>query len=133
MLIRSLMTSAIFLGAPFLDVNPVVAQQAKQAKAANNDEILTYVNMSIAAFCEARNQKVDFKKSMGIAISVQAYPIFSKHGGLVPNAKKPLDEKQFIPGAWMMIMSGSLNLCPKSVPAAEKKRFEDALEKKPSR
>ena len=128
MAIRSLLASAMCLGALSVITAPSIAQSVKtDQKAASNDEILTYVNISIATFCEARAQKVDFQKSMAIAVGAQGYPIFSKHGGLVPGSTKPLNEKQFIGNASYMVMAGSLQACPKMIPAAEKAKFEKAV------
>lgn len=128
MLIRSLIASALLLGAHASISAPAYAQANKfKPKAASNEEILTYVNISIATFCEARGQKVDFQKSMAIAVATQGYPVYSKHGGLVPGSTKPLEEKQFIGNASYMVMAGSLKFCPKMVPAAEKDKFEKAV------
>ena len=128
MLIRSLIASALFLGAHASLSAHANAQASKSnQKAANNEEIVTYVNISIATFCEARGQKVDFQKSMAIAVAAQGYPIFSKHGGLVPGSTKPLNEKQFIGNASYMVMAGSMQFCPKMIPAAEKAKFEKAV------
>ena len=128
MLIRSLIASALFLGAHASISAPAYAQaNQSKPKAASNEEILTYVNISIATFCEARGQKVDFQKSMAIAVAAQGYPVYSKHGGLVPGSTKPLEEKQFIGNASYMVMAGSLKFCPKMVPAAEKAKFEKAV------
>lgn len=127
MLFRSLFASAMCFGALFLNAVPSNAQVKKQSqKAANEEEVITYVNISIATFCEARGQKVDFQKSMAIAVAAQGYPIFSKHGGLVPGSTKPLDEKRFIGNASYMVMAGSMQFCPKMIPAAEKAKFEKA-------
>ena len=128
MLIRSLIASALFLGAHASISAHANAQAGKpNQKAANNEEIVTYVNISIATFCEARGQKVDFQKSMAIAIAAQGYPIFSKHGGLVPGSTKPLEERKFIGNASYMVMAGSMQFCPKMIPAAEKAKFEKAV------
>ena len=128
MLIRSLIASALFLGAHASISAHANAQASKSnQKAANNEEIVTYVNISIATFCEARGQKVDFQKSMAIAIAAQGYPIFSKHGGMVPGSTKPLEERKFIGNASYMIMAGSMQFCPKTIPAAEKAKFEKAV------
>ena len=129
MLIRFFVASAILCGA--LSSAPASANsQANKPnlKAASNDEINTYVNISIATFCEARGQKIDFKRSMAIAVAAQGYPIFSKHGGLVPGSEKPLEEKQFINNAVRILMVGSLKGCPEMIPADEKAKFEKALE-----
>ena len=129
MRIRSLIASVMFLGAPLLVVDAANAQtKAAKPKAATKDQVLTYVNISVAAFCEARNQKVDFQKSINIAVSTQGYPVFSKHGGFIDGNPKPVKQKEFIGGAYVMIMSGALSLCPKSVPPAEKAKFEKAIE-----
>ena len=105
------------------------AQTGKlKQKAANSEEINTYLNISIAAFCEARGQEIDFQKSLAVAVATQGYPIFSKHGGLVLDSSKPLEEKQFISNAVRMIMTGSLKGCPKMIPADEKARFEKAMQ-----
>ena len=118
----------MFLGAIAQISLPANAQANKlKQKAANNEEILTYVNISVAAFCEARGQDIDFKKSIAVAVAAQGYPIFSKHGGLVPGSTKPLEEKQFINNAVRMVLAGSLQICPKMIPAEERAKFEKAM------
>ena len=127
-LIRSLIASAIFLGAIAQSSLPANAQTNKiKQKAASNEEILTYVNISVATFCEARGQEIDFQKSVAVAVAAQGYPIFSKHGGLVPGSAKPLEEKQFINNAVRMVLAGSLQICPKMMPAEERAKFEKAM------
>ena len=134
MLIRSLFASATLLGVLVATPFPANAQAEKlKRKAANSDEINTYVNISIATFCEARGQKIDFQKSLAVAVAAQGYPIFSKHGGLVVGSTKPLEEKQFISNAVRMIMTGSLKGCPKMIPAGEKAKFEKAMEEAQNR
>ena len=129
MLIRSLIASALFVGAHVSISAPANAQVSKtKQKPASKEEVLTYVNISIATFCEARGQKIDFQKSLAVAVAAQGYPIFSKHGGLVLGSTKPLEEKQFISNAVRMIMTGSLKGCPKMIPAGVKAKFEKAME-----
>ena len=89
-------------------------------------EVNTYGVMSIATFCEARAQKIDFNKSLAVALAGQLHVIYGKHGGLLPGSKDPLPEKQFLNNAGFMIVGGALKFCPKSVPAKEKERFEKA-------
>ena len=123
-----MIASALFLGAHASISAHANAQASKpNQKAANNEDIVTYVNISIATFCEARGQKVDFQKSMAIAIAAQGYPIFSKHGGLVPGSTKPLEERKFIGNASYMVMAGSMQFCPQMIPDAEKAKFEKAV------
>ena len=113
---------------------PANAQASKiKQKAANSEEINTYVKTSIAAFCKARELKIDLQKSMAVAVATQGYPIFAKHGGLVSGSAKPLGEKQFINNAVRMIMIGSLQGCPKMIPADEKARFEKVMEESQKR
>jgi len=64
---------------------------------------------------------------MAVAVAAQGYPIFSKHGGLVPGSTKPLEEKQFIGNATYMVMAGSMEFCPKMIPADQKAKFEKAV------
>ena len=128
MLIRSLIASALFIGAHVSISAPANAQKSKtKQKPASKEEVLTYVNISIATFCEARGQNIDFQKSMLVAVAAQGYPIFSKHGGLVPGSTKPLEEKQFIGNASYMVMAGSMEMCPKMIPADQKAKFEKAV------
>ncbi len=89
-------------------------------------EVNTYGVMSIATFCEARAQKIEFNKSLAVALAGQLHVIYGKHGGLIPGSSTPLPEKQFLNNAGFMIVGGALKFCPKSVPAAEKARFEKA-------
>ena len=125
MIFRSFFASMLIIAAQ-ASMSDVVNAQSNQAKpkAATNDEIFTYVNMSISTFCEARGQKIDFDKSMAVAVVTQGFPIFSKHGGLVPGSTKPLEQKKFIGNAYLMIMSGSLKRCPTLIPADQKAKFE---------
>ena len=128
MILRSFFASVLILAAQASIPDAANAQSNQtKSKAANKDEILTYVNMSIATFCEARGQKIDFQKSMAVAVVTQGFPIFTKHGGLVPGSTKPLEEKQFIGNASFMIMSGALKRCPTQIPADQKAKFEKAL------
>jgi hypothetical protein len=120
--------SALIIAAQ-ASISGAVNAQSNQTKpkAASKDEIFTYVNMSIATFCEARGQKIDFDKSMAVAIVTQGFPIFSKHGGLVPGSTKPIEQKGFLGNAYLMIMSGSLKRCPTRIPADQKAKFEKSL------
>ena len=128
MLIRSLIASALFLGAHVSISAPANAQVSKtKQKPASNEEVLTYINISVATFCQAREQNIDFQKSMIVAVAAQGFPIFSKHGGLVPGYIKPLEEKQFIANAQLMVMAGSMDFCPKMIPADQKAKFEKAV------
>ncbi len=127
MIRRSLATAALLMAAPLLF--PATAQaQASKAKPtpATAMEVNTYGVMSIATFCEARAQKIDFSKSLAIALAAQLHVIYGKHGGLLPGSTTPLPEKQFLNNAGFMVVGGALKFCPKSVPAAEKARFEKA-------
>ena len=127
MIRRTFATAALLISAPLL--SPVAAlAQAPKAKAtpATAMEVNTYGVMSIATFCEARAQKVDFNKSLAVALAGQLHVIYGKHGGLLPGSSTPLPEKQFLNNAGFMIVGGALKFCPKSVPAAEKARFEKA-------
>ena len=61
MLIRSLIASALFIGAHVSISVPANAQISKtKQKPASKEEVITYVNISIATFCEARGQNIDF-------------------------------------------------------------------------
>ena len=103
-----------------------MAQAAKANTPATAMEVNTYGVMSIATFCEARAQKIDFNKSLAVALAGQLHVIYGKHGGLLPGSKDPLPEKQFLNNAGFMIVGGALKFCPQSVPATEKARFEKA-------
>ena len=87
-------------------------------------EVNTYALMSLATFCDARELKIDFGKSLRVALAGQGRVIYGKHGGLIPGAKAPLPEKEFVNIASFSIVGGALKVCPKSVPAEEKERFE---------
>ena len=88
-------------------------------------EVNTYGLMSIVTFCDARALEIDFNKSLRVALAGQGHVIYGKHGGLIPGSKTPIQEKQFVNRASFLIVGGALKICPKSVPAAEKKRFEE--------
>ena len=124
---RSVVTAALLMSAPLLTPSVGFAQAAKSKPTpATPMEVNTYGVMSIATFCEARAQKIDFNKSLAVALAGQLHVIYGKHGGLLPGSKKPLPEKQFLNNAGFMIVGGALKFCPKSVPPAEKARFEKA-------
>ena len=127
MIRRSFAAAVLLLTAPLLSPATALAQASKsKATPATAMEVNTYGVMSIATFCEARAQKIDFSKSLAVALAGQLHVIYGKHGGLFPGTKGPLPEKQFLNNAGFMIVGGALKFCPKSVPAAEKERFEKA-------
>lgn len=127
MIRRSFAAAVLLLTAPLLSPATALAQASKsKATAATAMEVNTYGVMSIATFCEARAQEIDFSKSLAVALAGQLHVIYGKHGGLLPGTKDPLPEKQFLNNAGFMIVGGALKFCPKSVPAAEKERFEKA-------
>ena len=124
---HSLAAAALLITAPLLTPSTALAQASKaKTTPATAMEVNTYGVMSIATFCEARAQKIDFNKSLAVALAGQLHVIYGKHGGLLPGSTKPLPEKQFLNNAGFMIVGGALKFCPKSVPAAEKARFEKA-------
>jgi len=124
---RSFVAAALLISAPLLSPATALAQGTKaKPTPATAMEVNTYGVMSIATFCEARAQKIDFNKSLAVALAGQLHVIYGKHGGLVPGSSKPMPEKQFLNNAGFMIVGGALKFCPKSVPAAEKARFEKA-------
>ena len=127
MIRRSFAAAALLIAAPLLAPATALAQASKSASTpATPMEVNTYGVMSIATFCEAREQKIEFNKSLAVALAGQLHVIYGKHGGLLPGTKDPLPEKQFLNNAGFMIVGGALKFCPKSVPAAEKARFEKA-------
>ena len=128
MIRSSFAAAALVLAAPLLSPAMALAQSSKDNKPtpATAMEVNTYGVMSIATFCEARAQKIDFSKSLAVALAGQLHVIYGKHGGLLPGTKDPLPEKKFLNNAGFMIVGGALKFCPKSVPAAEKARFEKA-------
>ena len=124
---RSFAVAALLLTAPLLSPATALAQASKaKTTPATPMEVNTYGVMSIATFCEARAQKVDFNTSLAVALAGQLHVIYGKHGGLLPGSKTPLPEKQFLNNAGFMIVGGALKFCPKAVPPAEKARFEKA-------
>ena len=100
----------------------------RSPKAATNDEISTYISMSVVTFCQARQSKVDFENSLVISIAGQGAAVFTKHGGFVSGSKKKLSEKEFFDSTSFYVVSGALKMCPKSVPAEAKKKYDAALE-----
>ena len=124
---RSFAAAALFLAAPLLSPATSLAQASKaKPTPATAMEVNTYGLMSIATFCDARQLEIDFNKSLRVALAGQGHVFFGKHGGLIPDSKTPLSEEQFINRASFLIVAGALKACPKSVPAAEKARFEKA-------
>ena len=127
MIRRSFVAAALLISAPLLYPATALAQASKaKSTPATAMEVNTYGVMSIATFCEARAQKIEFNKSLAVALAGQLHVIYGKHGGLIPGSSTPLPEKQFLNNAGFMIVGGALKFCPKSVPAAEKARFEKA-------
>ena len=127
MIRSSFVAAALLLLGPTLSPDSALAQASKDKPTpATAMEVNTYGLMSIATFCDARALKIDFSKSLRVALAGQGHVIYGKHGGLIPGLKTPLPEKQFLNRASFLIVGGALKLCPKSVPAAEKKRFEEA-------
>ena len=127
MIRRSFVAAALLISVPLLSPATALAQASKaKSTPATAMEVNTYGVMSIATFCEARAQKIEFNKSLAVALAGQLHVIYGKHGGLIPGSSTPLPEKQFLNNAGFMIVGGALKFCPKSVPAAEKARFEKA-------
>ena len=125
MIRRSFAAVASLLAAPLLSPPIALAQASKdKPKPATAMEVNTYGVMSIATFCDARKLEIDFNKSLRVALAAQGHVIYGKHGGLVPGSTTPLPEEQFINKASFLIVGGALKVCPESVPAAEKARFE---------
>ena len=83
--------------------------------------------MSIATFCEAREQEVSFQKSLLTAVAGQGAVIFRKHGAKVQGSDKKLTEQQFLSSSSFNIVGGALKMCPKSVPSEEKSKFDSMV------
>ena len=115
-------TASIFM----MPGSQIKAQTKKSVKKipATPEQIETYMLISIATFCKARQLKVDFNKSLGVALASQGEIIFSKHGGVVPGNTKPITQDQFLNSAPLMILANSLRACPEMVPADQKKKIE---------
>ena len=124
---RSFAAAVLLLAAPLLSPATALAQASKDKPTpATAMEMNTYGLMSIATFCDARQLEIDFNESLRVALAGQGHVFYGKHGGLIPGSKKPLSEEQFVNRAGFLIIAGALKACPKSVPAAEKARFEKA-------
>ena len=127
MIRRSFAAAALVLAAPLLSPATALAQASKDKPTpATAMEVNTYGVMSIATFCEARAQKIDFNKSLAVALAGQLHVIYGKHGGLLPGTKDPLPEKQFLNKAGFMIVGCALKCCPDAVAAAENPRCKKA-------
>ena len=120
------MASAIF--SPYYQLK-AQTNSAKKTTPATVDQVQTYTGISTAIFCRARQLEVDYQKSLALAISVQGEVIFVKHGGVVPGSSKPLEQKQFLNSAPIMVMAQALRVCPKMIPAEEKKKIEADIKK----
>ena len=127
---RTLGLSALISSVTLAVPTVLYAQASNRSpnKAATNDEISTYMSMSVVTFCQARQSKVDFENSLVISISGQGAAVFTKHGGFVSGLKKKLSEKEFFESTSFYVVSGALKMCPKSVPAEAKKKYDAALE-----
>ena len=65
---RSFAAAALVLAAPLLSPATALAQASKDKPTpATAMEVNTYGVMSIATFCEARAQKIEFNKSLAVA------------------------------------------------------------------
>ena len=105
--------------------NFAIAQNSKfVSKPASAEEMNTYTVMSVSTFCDARTQGVDFQKSLIISLAGQASAFFQKHGAKVQGSKEKVSEKQFISMSSFRVVGGALRVCPKSVPAEEKKKYD---------
>ena len=77
MIRRSFAASALVLAAPLLSPATALAQASKDKPTpATAMEVNTYGVMSIATFCEARAQKIDFNKSLAVALAGQLHVIY---------------------------------------------------------
>ena len=104
-------------------------KNTKKTIPATADQIDTYARISVVTFCEARALKIDFQKSMLLALTAHGQVLFGKHGGVVPGSAKPITQDQFLNNASFMTLSGAIQGCPSQVPAAEKKKFDEAVKK----
>ena len=96
MILRSFAAAALLLAAPLLSPATALAQDSKDKPSpATAMEVNTYGVMSIATFCEARAQKIDFSKSLAVSIAGQLHVIYGKHGGLLPGTKEPCPRSNF--------------------------------------
>ena len=121
---------AFFAVLEFIPNAKVHAQKTKfTPKPATMDDINTYSLMSTATFCRSRDLGIDYQKSLTIALTGQASVFFSKHGALLTGVKTKLTEQQFTDRAGFLLLNQALNVCPKSVPAAEKTRIKEAIER----
>ena len=128
MLIRSLVAASFVFAAPFVAPQFADAQQKKvKPTPATNQDIGTYRMMSAITFCEARARKIDFDKSVAVAMAGQHHAFYVKHGGKAVGVDKKIPEKQFFGSASFFLVGSALGLCPKMVPAAQKEKFEKVV------
>ena len=132
MLLRlSFLTLVAFASTLFPFGSQLKAQVQRQGKTspATQEEIQTYMLISTGVFCRARALDIDFDKSLVVALSSQAEVIFGKHGGVVPGNPKPLERKQFLNSAPVMILASAMNFCPNTIPDEQKKELKADLKK----
>lgn len=113
--------------APLMVPQLAEAQQKKiKPTPATNADIGTYRMMSAITFCEARARKIDFEKSVAVALAGQHHAFYVKHGGKAVGVDKKIPEEQFFGSASFFLIGSALGLCPKMVPAEQKEKFEKA-------
>ena len=102
----------------------------KNQKPATDKEIFLYRQMGISNLCNSRSVGTYFAKSISAAAKSYQLLISSKHGGYIKElGDVKLTNKQIYNGAILQILEGAIKNCPEYVPAADKKRFAEALKK----
>ena len=96
---------------------------------ATREEMILYRQIGISYLCIARQEEVEFSKSIKIAASNFTLLVSRKHGGLIEEmGDKKLTDDLIYKGTYLQLIEGAIQICPDKVPDDEKNKFSKALE-----
>ena len=97
---------------------------------ASREEMNFYRQVGITYFCLARQDEIEFPKSISIASKNFALIVSKKHGGLIEEiGDVKLTNDQIYQGSYLQLIEGAIQLCPDQVPEEDKNKFLEAVER----
>jgi len=138
---KNILAISIFIGSILLSgCNNFIKPDSKSIKSssknneigfipASREEMNFYRQVGITYFCLARQDEIEFPKSISIASKNFALIVSKKHGGFIEEVgEEKLTSDQIYQGAYLQLVEGAIQLCPNQVPEDDKKTFLEAVE-----
>lgn len=126
--------SGPLLVAPLLLLMPLALLPAQaQAAPASDAEMALYTRVAAINTCISRAAGVEFDKAVSIAGETIVYVIQNQHGGVIQQiGPKALSIEELRKGAVNSAVLGSVEICPKDVPADVTKKVQALLREQPA-